>query len=311
MIEDLLARLDLDTKIALISGAGAWTTAAAPGIGLREISVSDGPVGVRGTSRDDWEASVAFPSGSATAASWDTDLLHRLGAALAAEAVRKGVDVVLGPTINLHRSPLGGRHFECMAEDPHLTGELAAAYVRGLQEAGVGACPKHFVANDAETGRMGVDNRLDERTLHELYLAPFETVVADAAPWTVMAAYNSVDGTPMTENDLLAEPLKGSWGFDGLVISDWGAVYDGEATAAAGTDLAMPGPEPRYADLAAAVRAGGCRSRRSTTRCAGCSCSRSAPARSRAARPRPARPPAASRTWPRWPARPPRPVRCC
>ncbi|SDO62935.1 beta-glucosidase [Klenkia soli] len=256
MIEDLLAQLDLDTKIALISGSGAWTTAAVPAIGLREISVSDGPVGVRGTSRDDWEASAAFPSGSATAASWDVDLLHRLGAALAAEAVRKGVDVVLGPTMNLHRSPLGGRHFECMAEDPHLTGELAAAYVRGLQEAGVGACPKHYVANDAETERMSVDNVLDERTLHELYLAPFETVVADAAPWTIMAAYNGVDGAPMTENDLLAEPLKGSWGFDGLVISDWGAVYDGEATAAAGTDLAMPGPEARYAGLADSVRAG-------------------------------------------------------
>ena len=255
-LDHLLAQLDLDTKIALISGSGAWTTAAVPAIGLREISVSDGPVGVRGTSRDDWEASAAFPSGSATAASWDVDLLHRLGAALAAEAVRKGVDVVLGPTINLHRSPLGGRHFECMAEDPHLTGELAAAYVRGLQENGVGACPKHYVANDAETDRMSVDNVLDERTLHELYLAPFETVVAEAQPWTVMAAYNSVAGTPMTENDLLAEPLKGSWGFDGVVVSDWGAVYDGEATAAAGTDLAMPGPEPRYAGLAEAVRAG-------------------------------------------------------
>jgi beta-glucosidase len=254
--DDLLDQLDLDTRVRLLVGATAWTTAAVPAIGLREVSVSDGPVGVRGTSRDDWTASAAFPSGSATAASWDTDLLHRLGAALAAEAVRKGVDVVLGPTINLHRTPLGGRHFECMSEDPLLTGELAAAYVRGLQDNGVGACPKHYVANDSETDRMTVDVAVDERTLHELYLAPFETVVAEASPWMVMAAYNGVAGAPMTENDLLAEPLKGEWGFDGVVVSDWGAVYDVERAAAADTDLTMPGPDPRFAGLADAVRAG-------------------------------------------------------
>ena len=177
------------------------------------------------------------------AATWDEELLGRIGAALAGEAVRKGVDVVLGPTINLHRSPLGGRHFECFCEDPLLSGRLATAYVRGVQEQGIGACPKHYVANDAETDRFTVDNRVDERTLRELYLAPFEAVVTDADPWMVMAAYNAVNGTPMTENDLLAEPLKGEWGFDGVVVSDWGATLHGEPAARAALDLTMPGPD--------------------------------------------------------------------
>ena len=256
-VEELVARLDLETKVRLLSGSGPWTLQPIPEIGLRSITVSDGPVGVRGGTDTELDPSAAFPSGSAMAATWDEDLLRRIGAALAAEAVRKGVDVVLGPTINLHRSPLGGRHFECMSEDPLLAGRLATAYVRGVQEQGVGACPKHYVANDAETDRFTVDNRVDERTLRELYLSPFEAVVADASPWMVMAAYNSVNGTPMTENDLLAEPLKGEWGFDGVVVSDWTAVYNGEPAAKAALDLAMPGPEEKWsAPLVEAVRAG-------------------------------------------------------
>src|SRR4051812_17325735 len=221
------------------------------------MTVSDGPVGVRGGTDTELDPSAAFPSGSAMAATWDEDLLSRIGAALAGEAVRKGVDVVLGPTINLHRSLLGGRHFECMSEDPLLSGRLATAYVRGVQGEGIGACPKHYVANDAETDRFTVDNRVDERTLRELYLSPFEAVVADASPWMVMAAYNGVNGTPMTENDLLAEPLKGEWGFDGVVVSDWTAVYNGEPAARAALDLAMPGPEEKWsAPLVEAVCAG-------------------------------------------------------
>ena len=218
------------------SGSSTWrrrcgcSPAPAPGrsrrspeIGLRTLTVSDGPVGVRGGTDTELEPSAALPSGSGMAATWDEELLGRIGRLLAGEAVRKGVDVVLGPTINLHRSPLGGRHFECFSEDPLLSGRLATAYVRGVQEQGIGACPKHYVANDAETDRFTVDNRVDERTLRELYLAPFEAVVTDADPWMVMAAYNAVNGAPMTENDLLAEPLKGEWGFDGVVVSDWGA----------------------------------------------------------------------------------------
>ncbi len=256
-VEPLLDKIDLETKVRLLSGAGAWTLQAVPEIGLRTITVSDGPVGVRGGTDTELEPSAAFPSGSAMAATWDEELLGRIGAALAGEAVRKGVDVVLGPTINLHRSPLGGRHFECMSEDPLLSGRLAGAYVRGVQAQGIGACPKHYVANDAETDRMSVDNRVDERTLRELYLAPFEAVVTDARPWTVMAAYNGVNGAPMTENDLLAEPLKGEWGFDGVVVSDWGALYDGEPAARAALDLTMPGPDETWgAPLVEAVRAG-------------------------------------------------------
>ena len=257
VLSALVEKLDLETKVRLLSGAGAWTLEEVPEIGLRTLTVSDGPVGVRGGVDTELEPSAALPSGSAMAATWDEDLLRRIGGLLAGEAVRKGVDVVLGPTINLHRSPLGGRHFECFSEDPLLSGRLATAYVRGVQAQGVGACPKHYVANDAETDRMGVDNRVDERTLRELYLAPFEAVVADADPWMVMAAYNGVNGAAMTENDLLAEPLKGEWGFDGVVVSDWGATYRGEPAARAALDLTMPGPEPQWREpLVQAVRDG-------------------------------------------------------
>ena len=256
-LSDLVDRLDLETKVRLISGAGVWTTQPAPEVGLRAMTLSDGPIGVRGGTDTELDPSATLPSGSAMAASWDEDLLRRIGGLLAGEAVRKGVDVVLGPTINLQRSPLGGRHFECFSEDPLLSGRLATAYVRGVQERGIGACPKHYVANDAETDRMTVDNRVDERPLRELYLAPFEAVVADADPWMVMAAYNGVNGAPMTENDLLAEPLKGEWGFAGVVVSDWGAVYSGEPAARAGLDLAMPGPEVQWGvALVEAVRDG-------------------------------------------------------
>src|SRR3954451_345036 len=221
------------------------------------MTVSDGPTGVRGGTDTELDPSATFPSSTAMAASWDEDLLRRIGGLLAGEAARKGVDVGLGPTITLHRSPLGGRHFECFSEDPLLSGRLGTAYVRGVQERGIGACPKHYVANDAETDRMTVDNRVDERTLRELYLAPFEAVVTDAEPWMVMAAYNGVNGAPMTENDLPAEPLKGEWGFDGVVVSDWDALYHGEPAARAALDLAMPGPDEKWAaPLVEAVRAG-------------------------------------------------------
>ena len=249
--------LALEDKLRLISGAGMWTTGDEPRLGLSSVTLSDGPVGVRGPVFAENHLAASFPSPTALAASWDDDLLLRVGRALADEARRQGVQVVLGPTINLHRSPLGGRHFECLSEDPHLTGRLATSYVRGLQESGVAACPKHYVANDAETERNTVDNRIDERTLRELYLAPFEAVVTDASPWTIMAAYNGVNGSPMSENPLLAEPLKGEWGWDGLVMSDWGGVYSSLESARAAIDLCMPGPDDKWAEpLANAVREG-------------------------------------------------------
>jgi beta-glucosidase len=252
----LLQQLTLEEKAALVQGADFWTTVPLPKIGLRAMTLSDGPAGVRGPRWDEREPSLNLPSGSALAASWDDALAYRYGAAAASEARRKDVDVVLGPTINLHRSPLGGRHFECFSEDPELTSGLAAAYVRGLQDNGVAACPKHYVANDSETDRFTVDVQLDDRPLRELYLAPFERAVADAGAWTIMSAYNSVRGVTMTENDLLETPLNSEWGFDGVVISDWTAVRSLDAVAAS-QDLAMPGPAPAWAGLVDAVREGG------------------------------------------------------
>lgn len=250
----LLEKLTLEQKAALVQGADFWTTVPLPEIGLRAMTLSDGPAGVRGPRWDEREPSLNMPSGSALAASWDVELAYRYGAAAAAEAGRKGVDVVLGPTINLHRSPLGGRHFECLSEDPELSAELGAAYVRGLQDNGVAATPKHYVANDSETDRFTVDVRVDERALRELYLAPFERAV-EAGAWSIMSSYNSVDGVTMTENDLLETPLNSEWGFDGVVMSDWTAVRSLDA-ATASQDLAMPGPAPAWADLADAVRDG-------------------------------------------------------
>ncbi|WP_458686423.1 beta-glucosidase [Nocardia tengchongensis] len=254
-IDDLLAKLDLPAKIRLISGAGFFRFAGDESIGLAEMPVSDGPSGVRGEQWDERDPSVSLPSGTALAATWDRDLLTDIGALIAAEARRKDVYAVLGPTINLHRSPLGGRHFECFSEDPMLTAEIADAYVRAVQAHGVSACPKHYVANDSETERFTADVIADERTLRELYLYPFERSV-EAGAWMVMAAYNSVNGATMTENDLLDEPLKGEWGFDGVVVSDWTAVRS-TAGAAQGNDLAMPGPWELWgAPLEQAVRDG-------------------------------------------------------
>ncbi|MBV9823753.1 MAG: glycoside hydrolase family 3 C-terminal domain-containing protein [Actinobacteria bacterium] len=232
-----------------------WTTHPEPAIGLRAMVLSDGPSGVRGAIWDERDPSLNLPSATALSASWDPELAYRYGRAAAAEAIRKGVDVVLGPTINLHRSPLGGRHFEAYSEDPLLTGEIGAAYVRGVQSAGVAACPKHYVANDFETERFTASVEVDDRALRELYLAPFERAV-QAGAWTVMSSYNAVGGVTMSENDLLRSPLCEEWGFDGLVVSDWTAVRS-VAAARARQDLAMPGPDGAWGDaLVAAVQAG-------------------------------------------------------
>ncbi|HEX2103711.1 MAG TPA: glycoside hydrolase family 3 C-terminal domain-containing protein [Solirubrobacteraceae bacterium] len=219
--------------------------------------LSDGPAGVRGETWDERSTSASLPSPTALAATWDEALVERLGRLLAGEARRKDVDVLLAPGVNLHRSPLGGRHFEYLSEDPLLTGRIGAAYVRGVQAGGVAATVKHYVANESETDRMTVDARVDPRTLRELYLAPFEQILGAARPWAVMAAYNSVNGHTMTESPLLEEPLKGEWGFDGVVMSDWAATRSTEAAARAALDLAMPGPPgPWGGALVAAVRAG-------------------------------------------------------
>ena len=219
--------------------------------------VSDGPAGVRGETWDERDTSANVPSPTALAATWDEALVEQLGRLLAYEARRKGADVLLAPTVNLHRTPYGGRHFECFSEDPLLTARIGVAYTRGVQSGGVGACVKHFVANDSETQRMTLDARVSERALRELYLAPFDTIVREGGVWSVMAAYNGVNGHTMTESPLLRAILHDEWGFDGLVMSDWFATRSTVAAGNAALDLAMPGPTSPWPDaLVEAVRAG-------------------------------------------------------
>lgn len=251
----LVAGLTLDEKVRLITGRDFWTTWPLERIGLRSMTLSDGPSGVRGPEWDERSPSLSLPSSTALAATWDVDFAWRYGAAAAAEARRKGVDVVLGPTINLHRTPTNGRHFEAFSEDPILTATLAAAYVRGVQENGVGATPKHYVANDFENERYTADVRVSDRALRELYLRAFEDSVRDARAWLVMSAYNSVNGVTASENPLLHEPLNTEWGFDGVVVSDWTGVRSIDA-AVADQDLEMPAPGVWGDALLQAVRDG-------------------------------------------------------
>ncbi|MCH7231160.1 glycoside hydrolase family 3 C-terminal domain-containing protein [Glycomyces sp. L485] len=256
-VEAALAGLDLDTKAALLAGIDMWRLLEIPEIGLRSMTVSDGPIGVRGRFWTVADPSLALPSPTAQAASWDPEFVREIGRLLAAEARRKHVDVLLAPTINLHRSPLGGRHFEAFSEDPYLTGSIARAYVAGVQEGGVGTTMKHYVANDAETDRFTVDNIIDERALRELYLRPFEMTAETVRPWGVMTAYNSVNGHTMTAHRRLMRVLRDEFGFDGFNVSDWSAARHTVEDIEAGLDLAMPGPHTVYGPpLAEAVREG-------------------------------------------------------
>ena len=255
-IANRLAQLSLEQKVRLMTGADIWALHPIPEIGLRRLVTSDGPAGVRGETWDERSPSANVPSPTSLAASWDPVAVERMGRLLASEARRKGVDVLLAPTVNLHRTPYGGRHFECLSEDPELTAVIGTAYVAGLQAEGVAATVKHFVANDSETDRFSVNALVEERVLRELYLTPFERIVA-AGAWAVMAAYNKVNGTTMTENTLQRDVLKGEWGFDGVIVSDW---YATRSVAAAGgdlLDLAMPGPSSPWTEwLLEAVRSG-------------------------------------------------------
>ncbi|MEU6626308.1 glycoside hydrolase family 3 C-terminal domain-containing protein [Streptomyces litmocidini] len=258
VVEAALGKLDLDAKTRLLAGQDMWSLPALPEIGLKSLVMSDGPIGVRGVRWTADDPSIALPSPTALAAAWDPALARRAGRLLAQEARRKGVHVLLAPTVNLHRTPLGGRHFEAYSEDPYLTGAIGTGYVQGVQDGGVGTTVKHFVANDAETDRFTVDNRIAPRPLRELYLAPFEAIVRNARPWGIMTAYNQVNGVTMTEHhELVNEVLRGEWGFDGINVSDWMAARSTTAGIAGGLDVAMPGPQTVYGPaLAAAVRAG-------------------------------------------------------
>jgi beta-glucosidase len=237
--------LDLAAKVRLLTGGTAFALAAEPAIGLEQVVLSDGPSGVRGPLYNPGagDAVAAFPNATLVAAAWSEDAAHELGTLLAQEALRQRVHVVLGPTINLHRSLLNGRVFEAYSEDPLLTGRIAAAYVRGLQQHRIGACLKHLIANESETERNTMDSVVDEATLREVYLLPFEIAVQDADPWAIMAAYNLVNGIPATEHDAIVNGIvKGEWGYRGLVMSDWYATTSAAPAARGGLDLVMPGP---------------------------------------------------------------------
>lgn len=241
---DLVAKMTLEEKASLCSGRDFWTTKPIERLGLGAICLTDGPHGVRKAADTDFTNSApatCFPTASALACSWDVGLLREVGEALGREAQALDVQVLLGPGLNMKRSPLCGRNFEYFSEDPTLAGRLAAAHVQGVQSQGVGACLKHFAANNQEFERSTTNSNVDERTLHEIYLAGFELAVREAAPWTVMSAYNKVNGTFASEHPgLLDETLKRRWGFDGIVVSDWGAVNDRVEGIRAGLHLEMP-----------------------------------------------------------------------
>lgn len=257
--------LTLEERAQLLAGESHWKTHAAPSADIPSLFLSDGPHGLRKQegAQDcmgiaESHPATCFPTASALACSFDPELVERVGAAIGEEARRQGVDVVLGPGVNIKRHPLCGRNFEYFSEDPVVSGELGAAMVRGIQSRGVGACLKHFAANSQEHARMVSDSVVDERTLRELYLAPFEHVVRHARPWSVMTAYNKLNGVYCSEHEwLLREALRGEWGFDGAVVSDWGAMSSSVASVRAGLDLCMSGPRRDHARaLVEAVRSG-------------------------------------------------------
>jgi beta-glucosidase len=271
-----VAALDRPTKVRLLSGSAAFALEGLPRFGLPAIEVSDGPHGLRQQRRGGDHLGLAgsvpatcFPTAVTLGATWDPELLERVGAALGEEAAEQGVAVVLGPGLNIKRHPAGGRCFEYLSEDPYLSGKLAAALVRGTQSQGVGTSVKHFAVNNHESHRLVVDAVVDERTLRELYLTGFEIAVTEAAPWTVMCSYNLVNGTYASEHHhLLQEVLREEWGFDGLVMTDWGAANDRVAGVRAGLDLEMPGGGGAFDDELLAALDDGRLEERDVDRCA-------------------------------------------
>jgi len=254
-VSELMSKLTLEEKVALLSGADWWSTVAIDRLGIPSIKVTDGPNGVRSNNS---EPTTLFPTGVAMASTWNPELIEDVGAAMGREARAMGSHVLLGPNINIQRTPLAGRNFESYSEDPYLTGAIGVGFVSGVQSERIGTSLKHFVANNQEHQRTTGSSNVDERTLREIYLPAFERVVKEAKPWTVMAAYNKVNGQFMTENkQLIQDVLKKEWGFEGVVVSDWGALHTTEAAVTAGLDLEMPGPAIQYGNkLVAAVNRG-------------------------------------------------------
>ena len=265
-VDALLTELTLEEKASLTSGSGFWYTAPVPRLGIPKIMVSDGPHGLRAQPGEGDHLGLGaslpatcFPTASAVASAWNTELLRRIGEALAQEARAINLSVILGPGINMKRSPLCGRNFEYFSEDPYLAGELGVGIVDGIQSLGVGTSVKHYAANNQETDRLRVDAQVDERTLREIYLPAFERIVTACQPWTIMCSYNKVNGYSASENPwLLTAVLREEFGFQGLIVSDWGAVYHRVPALQAGLDLEMPPNLPRSPDqVVAAVRSGG------------------------------------------------------
>lgn len=256
-VEELLDQLDLDERAALTAGRDDWRITGVPRLGVGDLKVTDGPTGARGDLTTGARA-VCFPVGSAIGATWDTELVGEIAAILAEEAASKGAHVLLGPTVNIHRHPLAGRNFECYSEDPELTARLCGAFIRSLQAGGIGASLKHFVCNDSEFERHSISSEVDERTMREVYLRPFESAVAAADPWTIMSAYNKVNGIQSAEHRRLqVDVLKDEWGWPGMIVSDWYATHDTVRSGNGGLDLQMPGPPAQFGPaLADAVRAG-------------------------------------------------------
>ena len=241
-IDDLLSQMTLDEKISMLAGADLWHTIPVPRLSIPQFKMTDGPNGARGAWGDMGPRSVATPVGIALGATWNPELVGNVGNVLADEVQTKGAHILLAPTVNIHRTPIAGRNFECFSEDPYLSGTIASAYIKGIQDKGIGACIKHFVANDQEYERNSISSEVDERTLREIYLEPFRIAIRNSKPWAVMSAYNRVNGAYACENDhTLKDILKGEWGFEGIVMSDWFGTYD-EDVPAGGLDLEMPGP---------------------------------------------------------------------
>ena len=262
---EIIAKLNLEQKCALLSGAGTFTTRGCPKAGVPSITLSDGPNGVRKQAGaadhlglNPSVPATCFPTAATVACSWDPALGEQLGQAMGEEAAAQEVAVLLGPGLNTKRSPLCGRNFEYFSEDPYLSGKMAAAYVRGIQSEGIAACPKHFAVNSQELRRMASDSVLDERTLRELYLTGFEIVVKEAAPKTIMSSYNLVNGTYANENaHLLQDILRRDWGFSGAVVTDWGGSNDHALGVKNGSTLEMPAPGgDAVRELLAAVQSG-------------------------------------------------------
>ncbi|MFC1452947.1 glycoside hydrolase family 3 N-terminal domain-containing protein, partial [Verrucomicrobiota bacterium] len=252
-VEALLREMTLEEKISLLSGANDWETATVERLDVAPVVMTDGPHAVRATDKGRNKKvgkTTFFPTGVSFAASWNPDLIERVGRALAEETLAMGCDVLLGPCVNIVRAPLAGRNFESYGEDPILAGRIGTAFVRGVQSKGVGASLKHFACNNQEIHRGRGSSEVDERTLREIYLRQFEMIVKEAKPWTVMCSYNRINGVYASENDALLNcVLRQEWGFDGVVISDWGANHTVVESVQGGLDIEMPGPAKYYGNL--------------------------------------------------------------